>query len=194
MTKLTTLPFHDATLFAVEEAGTVRVAVKPIADALGLAWNKQLARIKRDPVLAEGMTMTVIPSAGGAQETTVLRLDLLPGWLAGVDAARVKPEARALVLTYRRECFAVLHRHFFGEARSSAPPADVALHPPPGREETVSVRRGLVTEARHVFGTRAAGALWFALGLPTVPEMRAPPVQGSFGFTYTATPIAPARA
>ena len=36
-----------------------------IVDTLGLAWNKQLERLKRDPILAEGMTMTVLPSVGG---------------------------------------------------------------------------------------------------------------------------------
>ena len=35
----------------------------------------------------------------------------------------------------------------------------------------------LVKEARQVFGTRAAGELWFAVGLPTVPAMRLAPAQ-----------------
>lgn len=190
MTKLTTIDFHDDTLFAVEEAEAVFVAVKPIADSLGLAWNAQLERLKRDPVLAEGMRVTRIPSPGGGQDTTVLRLDLLQGWLFGIDASRVKPDVRERVTAYRRECFAVLHRHFYGERSAAAP----STMPAPCREEPVSVRRGLVTEARQTFGTAAAGSLWFALGLPTVPEMRAGSTQSSFGFTYTAHNTAPARA
>lgn len=35
----------------------------------------------------------------------------------------------------------------------------------------------LVKEARQVFGTRAAGELWFTLGLPTVAAMRLAPAQ-----------------
>ncbi len=35
-------------------------------------------------------------------------------------------------------------------------------------------RLRMVREARQTFGVRAAGQLWFGLGLPIVPAMRAP--------------------
>ncbi len=174
MSKLTTVDFRGDTLFAVEDGSTIHVAIKPICDGLGIEWRKQRERINRDPILSEGSTMMGLPSAGGLQETTVLRLDLLQGWLFGFDASRVKPEARDRVLAYKRECFAVLHRHFYGPAAGS-----VSSQPPdPAREEPVPVRRQLVTEARQTFGCRAAGSLWFSLGLPVVPEMREPSRQG----------------
>lgn len=54
------------------------------------------------------------------------------------------------------------------------------------------MRRSLVTEARQTFGATAAGSLWFALGLPIVPEMRALSRQTAMDFTYTAIPTPPA--
>jgi hypothetical protein len=184
MSKLTTIEFHGDTLFAIEEAGAVYVAPKPICDALGIEWRKQRERIQRDPILSEGSTMMGLPSPGGTQETLCLRLDLVNGWLFTIDESRVREEARARVLDYKRECYAALHAHFYG--RLAAP---VAVSPfDPAREETVPVKRQLVTEARQTFGATAAGSLWFALGLPIVPEMRATGRQTAMDFTYTAVP------
>lgn len=181
MSRLVTVPFLGDTLFAVESDGTLYVAPKPICDALGIEWRKQHERLRRDPVLSEGITMTVMPSPGGPQETTVLRLDLVQGWLFGIEAGRVRAEARDRVLAYQRECFAALHGHFYGRRAEVAEPA----HRREPADPTAS-RRRLVAEARKTFGPRAAGELWRALGLPTVPAMADPPAQGELGFTYTA--------
>lgn len=189
MSKMTTVEFHDDTLFAVEQADSdsVFVAVKPIADRLGLDWRAQRQRIQRTPVLAKGGCMMHLPSPGGAQETLCLRLDLVNGWLFGIDVDRVSDEARPRVLAYQEECFAVLFRHFYGRKGET-----VTVAPPePAREEPVPVRRSLVTEARQTFGTRAAGSLWLALGLPVVPEMREGRRQSAMDFTYTAIPTQP---
>ncbi|MFY9291556.1 MAG: phage antirepressor N-terminal domain-containing protein [Methylorubrum rhodinum] len=182
MTKLTTIPFHDDTLFVSEAPEGVYVAVKPICDGLGIDPKKQRERIQRDPVLSEGGAMMALPSAGGPQETFCLGLDLLQGWLFGIDAARVAPEAQPRVLAYKRECCAVLFRHFYGGRPALGHGESIQ----PARDEPVPVKRQLVTEARQTFGTRAAGALWLALGLPRVPEMGEPPRQGALALAGAA--------
>lgn len=186
MSTITTVNFRNDTLFAVERDDGVFVAIKPISDTLGLAWNKQLERIKRDPILAEGMTMTVMPSPGGPQETTLLKLDLVNGWLFTIDEGRVKDEeTRQRVLAYKRECYGVLHKHFYGRSldeRLSTLGDKVA---DATTDEPLSSRRQLVTEARHTHSVQAARELWFKLGLPTTPAMYADPRQGDF-FYYTA--------
>lgn len=70
----------------MERDDGVYVALKPICDSLGLAWASQFQRVKDDPVLSEGITTIVIPSPGGAQETTCLKLELVNGWLFKVDS------------------------------------------------------------------------------------------------------------
>ncbi|MGJ8515295.1 phage antirepressor N-terminal domain-containing protein [Carnimonas bestiolae] len=112
MTAPAVVSFHGNKLLTVRDGETIRVAMKPITDAIGLQWEAQLKRIKRHPVLSQGVSMMDIPSNGGIQQHTTLPLELLNGWLFGIDANRVKPEIRDTLLMYQRECFKVLFEHF----------------------------------------------------------------------------------
>ena len=170
MSQIITVDFQGDVIFAVEREGAPFVAVKPISDRLGLSWVNQLRRINRDPILAEGVAIMAIPSLGGVQETTCLQLDLINGWLFGIDHDRVKPELRERVLAYKRSCYAALFAYF---------------HPTPAAQEVVereateseASKLAAVREARLVFGYRAAQQMWFSKGLPTVPAMFVPNVQ-----------------
>lgn len=102
------VPFHGHQLLTIKDGDTIRVAMKPICEAIGLDWKGQYNRIQRHPVMAEGMVVMTIPSVGGFQETTTLPLDHLNGWLFGIDTSRVNPEIRDLLIDYQRECFAAL--------------------------------------------------------------------------------------
>ncbi|MFG1414038.1 phage antirepressor N-terminal domain-containing protein [Xanthobacter sp. VTT E-85241] len=178
--------FHGDTLFAVERDGAVFIAIKPICDALGLVWRKQQERIRRDPILSQGITMVVIPSPGGPQETTLLRLDLVHGWLFTIDEGRVKDEeTRRRVLLYKRECYRALFSHFFGErgghhdgvpfeglegegvlnVRTASASEDF------GPLSDLSARCRMVEITERLSGKSAARALWRHLGLPWVGEM-----------------------
>ncbi|WP_172424287.1 phage antirepressor N-terminal domain-containing protein [Vandammella animalimorsus] len=109
---LTTVDFHGQALLVTLIDGQPAVALRPVCDAIGLDWQAQLQRIKRNPVLAEGVCITTTPSQGGPQQTTCLPLNMLNGWLFGISASRVKPELRERLIQYQRECFDVLARHF----------------------------------------------------------------------------------
>jgi hypothetical protein len=52
-----------------------------------------------------------------------LTLDVLPGWLFSVDERRVKPEARADVVLFQRECAKVLADHFVRKHPPALPAA-----------------------------------------------------------------------
>ena len=45
-------------------------------------------------------------------ELTVLDYEYLNGWLFGISENRVKPEAKELLIKYKRECFKVLNDYF----------------------------------------------------------------------------------
>lgn len=171
---LITVNFRQDTLFAVERDDGVYVALRPICETLGLNWSGQFSRIKEDPVLSEGVCVVQIPSPGGAQETTCLKLELVNGWLFKVDSRRVKDEeTRRKLLTYQRECYQVLFEAFYGKRQR--PAAEV-----PDGDETAdneNLRLRHVTECRQTFGTQAASQLWFKLGLPVVPAMLQDPRQ-----------------
>ena len=125
---ITPVEFHGATLSATIIDGVPFVAMRPICEAIGLDWAAQFTRIKRQPVLAKGVVVTTTPSAGGDQQTVMLPLSLLNGWLFGVSVSRVKPELRERLTQYQAECFDVLARHF--GAAPAAPPALPAPLPP----------------------------------------------------------------
>jgi hypothetical protein len=162
MNRIVTVKFHDTELLGFQSGPTVLVAVKPIAVAMGLNWSGQEQRLKRDPVLREGICMMHIPSTSGGQRTLCLRLELLNGWLFKIDSGRIRDaRVRELVQIYQRECYQVLYSHFSGERDKLIREANEA--------ESISLR--LVTECRHVWGNRSAAELWEKRGLPKVPAM-----------------------
>jgi len=178
------IDFHGQTLWAANREGEVYVAIRPICEALGLNVQSQTRRMRRSEMLNEGIAMMAAPSAGGEQSAYFLRLDLLNGWLFGIDDRRIRDAAvRERVLTYKRECYRVLFEHFHGraaEAVGAGPAAAPAEPEPAGPAGQGSVPLDLpadarlwvelVREARLLHGRPAAAALWHASPLPPPPE------------------------
>lgn len=107
---------HDVVTVARDD-GKIFVAIRPICDAIGLEWSAQFRRIQRDEVLSSVVAMMATTAADNkTYETLCLPLDMLNGWLFGVDAKRVKPELKKAVIGYQRECYEVLDAHFRGKA------------------------------------------------------------------------------
>lgn len=115
MNKLQTtiVPFHQHELVTVKDGTIIRVAMKPICEALGLQWESQYNRIQRNPVLASTISMMDMVAADGKQrEMLTLPIEMLHGWLFGIEVSRVKEELRPMLLTYQRECYMVLDGYF----------------------------------------------------------------------------------
>lgn len=125
------IPFHDHQIATVREGDAVFVALKPLVEEIGLTWHGQFERVKRHPVLSEGIRVTRIPSGGGVQESVVMALEMLPGYLATIQSERITDEnVRARVILFQREAFRVLFDHFFGgrtKAAGSALPSTIDL-------------------------------------------------------------------
>jgi hypothetical protein len=111
-TQSVSVQFHDQSLTAAVIDGKPYVAMKPICENIGLDWKSQYNRIKRHQVLNSGVVMMTMPSKSGEQETLMLPLDYLNGWLFGIDVSRIKAELKPRLLEYQRECFRVLAEHF----------------------------------------------------------------------------------
>lgn len=123
----------ELTAVLVDEEGrgrTVYVPIRPICDLMGVTWQGQLSRIKRDPVMSAVMmsvniTFTDIEESSTRPRTSemvCLPLKFLPGWLFGIQASRVKPEFRDKIILYQRECYDVL-AEAFKEGRLTSDPA-----------------------------------------------------------------------
>lgn len=95
-------------------AGRAYVAMKPIAEGMGLDWDKQLQRIKDHPVLGDQLSPLrgVVAEDGRRREMMCLPEDTLPFWMALVNANRVRVDLRPRIITYQREAARVLHEAF----------------------------------------------------------------------------------
>lgn len=109
-TETALVPFHGQQLLTIKDGDTIRVAMKPICEAIGLDWSAQFRRIERHAVLGTCVAImaTQLPGEVQSREVITLPLDYLNGWLFGIDVSRVKPELRERLVEYQRECFAAL--------------------------------------------------------------------------------------
>ena len=115
----TTIEFDGAQLIAI--VGTTPtetfVAMKPIAEAMGLSWQPQHSKLKTHPVLSKGITEIMIPSSGGAQAMTALSLTRLPYWFATLNSNKVpNPDTRAKIIAFQERCADYLFEMLFGPA------------------------------------------------------------------------------
>lgn len=124
----TYVEFDNIRIMTVLHEGMEYFSPKPISDSLGLDWNAQRKRINRDAVLQGGGVIMTLPSISGDQETLCLPLDMLNGWLFGIDASRVKPGIKEKILFYKRECYRALHSHFFKIEHSKPAAPQVHYH------------------------------------------------------------------
>lgn len=146
--------FHGHALTVItDQAGEKLVAVRPICEAIGLAWNGQYERILRDDVLKSTVRiMRTVAVDGKSRELVCLPLDYLNGWLFGVDVARAKPEIREALNHYKRECFGVLAA-YWQQGEAINPRSSESMQP-----EHVE-RRPL--RGRLVLVVSYGGRLWF---------------------------------
>ena len=109
-----TVLFMNDELIAVRaEDGHVYVSISHLADALSLDRQGQTQRIQRQPVLFDGFRRGSIETPGGAQIAGMLRVDLVPLWLAGINTGRIKEDDRRQKLErYQREAAKVLWEAF----------------------------------------------------------------------------------
>lgn len=89
--------------------GIAYVAMKPICENIGLDWDAQRQRIKRDEVLnSTKVIITAVGNDGKNREMLCLPIHYLNGWLFGVDTNRVKAEIKETLITYKKECYQAL--------------------------------------------------------------------------------------
>ena len=155
MTTFTASPvsinFHGTNIPTFNVEGVIRVAMKPICDAIGLSWTGQYERIKRHIVLSATVRMTrMVAEDGKRRELVTVPLNKLNGWLFGIDATRVKPAARERLVEYQSECFDVLSDYWQkGQAvnpRTATPDERAGLR---AAVTLLTTKRGLMHSAAY---------------------------------------------
>jgi len=164
--QLGTVEFLGKALTVINTGSQLLVAMKPICEGIGLDWKSQYERIKRDEVLSKGMVVMTTPSAGGDQRTTCLPLNLLNGWLFGVDSKRCKPFIRQALVRYKFECYDALAA-YWQQCSTKALPSPAALPAPEEAERVTHAFRGsrveFLVDGRQVWVK--ASCITTALGL-----------------------------
>lgn len=118
MNELLPVPFRNTTLQLIDHGGQPYVAMRPIVDGMGLAWQVQHRKLMADKG-RWGVTIMVTPSTGGPQESTCIPLRKIFGWLMNISPNKVKPELRETIIAYQNECDEVLW-HYWTEQSGAA--------------------------------------------------------------------------
>jgi hypothetical protein len=188
VSQIITVNFRGDELYGFENDDGTFIALKPIVESIGMDWSGQFQRVKRDPILSEGMCVIPIPfGRGGAQDATCLKLDLVNGWLFTIDSARIRDESvREKVILYQRECYRVLSDHF--SAKKKAPPLPGLSEKPIFPEwpmDEMRTKRGVADMYRMTYGAMAAQWIMPQLGFP-IPPIET--VEHGRQFTMTLVP------
>lgn len=107
----TSLPFNGQHIITAMAAGVAYVAMKPIAENLGLSWGTQQQKLARH-MDKFGCIHMNIPSLGGLQRMLCLPLKKLNGWLFSINPAKVRDDIRDRLVRYQEECFTALHDYW----------------------------------------------------------------------------------
>lgn len=129
--------FYGDELLAVKATdGQIYVSVRHLCDALGLERRSQVRRIERQHILAKGCRRgAIMTPRRGRQEAVVLRVDLVPLWLAGLETNKVKEEIRDKLERYQEEVSKILWNAFQEGILNSEQPLSELL-----KEDTPAVR------------------------------------------------------
>jgi hypothetical protein len=112
-TKSTAVATVNGQSIIIIENGEKRIAIKPICQALGVAFQTQIERLKNDPLLSSVVTLGVTTGSDGKQyEMQTIPFKFVFGWLFRIDSRNVKEEARKAVEKYQLECYNALYEHF----------------------------------------------------------------------------------
>ncbi len=115
--------FYDDDIIAVlHPDGTIYVLFSKVCENLGLARRSQTIRVQRHAILSRGLETLQVETEGGPQGLQCLRLDLLPLWLSGIQASRVKAELQEKLVQYQTESAEVLWRAFRPQLISEGSP------------------------------------------------------------------------
>lgn len=98
-----------------DENHNIFVPVKPICDAIGVAYQTQHLKLQDHEILAPTITLRVMVAADGKKrEMVCLPLEFVYGWIFTINAKNVSESAHDTVLRYQLECYEALYKHFTG--------------------------------------------------------------------------------
>ena len=94
------------------------VPIKPICEALGIAWEPQRKKIQEHYLLSSTAMLSMVVAADGKErEMFCLPMGYIFGWLLTINPANVSEENRENLAAYQTECYNALYRYFTARAQ-----------------------------------------------------------------------------
>ncbi|MFJ7315626.1 phage antirepressor N-terminal domain-containing protein [Pseudomonas sp. NPDC098747] len=101
--QLMPVPFYEDTVVLIGKNNDPFVAMKPVVENLGLAWQSQ--HVKLTEKFGTNITEIVTVAEDGKTRGMVcLPLRKLPAWLYSISPNKVKPELHDKIVRYQEEC------------------------------------------------------------------------------------------
>lgn len=141
--RLKNLPWivNGISLQVVADGREQLVAVKPVCEILGVAYQSQQAKLKEHPIYSSVITLSVTTGADGKKyEMVCIPLRFFSGWLFSINPDNVKEEVREKLIEYQKKCNDILYDYFFRHA-------DFAMK----KQEEISLQLDVVAKAKEDF-------------------------------------------
>ncbi|MCA9998572.1 MAG: ORF6C domain-containing protein [Anaerolineales bacterium] len=142
--------FYEAEITAVLINGDVYASVRHMCQVLGLDVQAQTRRIERNDVLSDGQRVaTVATHQRGNQATYVLRADLVPMWLVGVDTRRMDEDKKQRLIDFQKRAAKLLWEAF--QRGELTDPLDIDQLAAAGNEvaKAYQIGQAIMSLARH---------------------------------------------
>jgi len=113
-TQIIPVPSYEGMLVLTGKDNEPFVAMKPVVENMGLAWQVQQRKISEK--FKSTVTLMVTTGADGKNyEMTCLPLRKLAAWLYSININKVAPELRGKITRYQNECDDVLWNYWTQE-------------------------------------------------------------------------------
>jgi ferritin-like metal-binding protein YciE len=147
-----TVLFLDDELVAIRATDNqIYVSLNHLCQALGLNRQGQMQRIQRHIVLSEGYTKAKIQTPNDTHPQTygVIRVDLVPMWLSGIEVRRVKEDVKNKLIHYQKEAAKVLWEAFQEGRLTTEPLFDEMLESDSEAVQAYKMLQAMVKLARN---------------------------------------------
>ncbi|MFC9892141.1 phage antirepressor N-terminal domain-containing protein [Nocardia sp. NPDC127579] len=105
------IPGTDQTLLATTLGGKPFAALRPMCEALGIAYSAQLQKLRTKSWATVSISNTVA-SDGKSREMAMIDRRTISMWLATIDENRVADDARPTIQAFQREAADALDAYF----------------------------------------------------------------------------------
>lgn len=106
------MPFDSKIVEVIRDGyGNLGVGVRSICEAIGIAPNNQIEKLKGNSRFNWYFSISVAAD-GKNRDTFCIPLNQLNGWLFGINPNKVPEHVRPALIAYQQECFQVLYKHF----------------------------------------------------------------------------------